>query len=51
MESLKDVSLISTHQKSATPDSTQQSDDSDVNKFREKLLQEEKRLRMLKQLR
>ena len=50
MESLKDVSLFSAHQKNATPGSAQLSDDSDVNKLRERLLQEEKRLRILKQL-
>ena len=47
MESLKGASLISAH---STHASAQQSDDSDVNKLRERLQQEEKRLRMLKQL-
>ena len=51
MESPKDGSLINAHRKNGTPNSAQQSDGSDVNKLREMLQQEEKRLRMLKQLR
>ena len=50
MESLKDVSLITAHRKNPIPGSAQQSDDSDVNKLRERLQQEEKRFHMLKQL-